>query len=256
MTFRVSPDWHQSYFGAEWLRIATGVTAPDAEREMDFAVSALGLRPGDSVVDAPCGHGRHSVTLARRGFRVTGVDSSPESIELAVRNAQDAGCAELTRFTVADMRTVALDDLADAVLIMQTSFGFMATRHEDQRVLENMAGLLRSGGQLVLDVVNVFRVARTMIVPRRWERLADGTVHIEDRDYDFRTGRRNVKVELFTTDGRHLEMSHSIRLYALHELDEMLTAAGLRITATYGGYDGAPLGFETKRLIVVAELTG
>ena len=114
----------------------------------------------------------------------------------------------------------------------------------------------RPGGQLIIDVVNPFRLARTMIVPRRWGRLNDGTVRVEDREFDFLTGRRNEKVELFAPDGSHAEMSLSIRIYTLPELSSMLAGTGFETTAAFGGYDRQPVSFESRRLLVVARRQG
>jgi SAM-dependent methyltransferase len=46
-----------------------------SERDTDDIVRFLDLHPGDSVLDAPCGHGRISNRLAARGMRVVGVDA-------------------------------------------------------------------------------------------------------------------------------------------------------------------------------------
>ena len=43
------------------------------------------------VLDLACGPGRHSVALARRGFRVTGVDRSRFFLERARANGREAG---------------------------------------------------------------------------------------------------------------------------------------------------------------------
>ena len=38
------------------------------------------VRPGGTVLDVACGHGRHLRWFAGRGHAVTGVDRSPEAI--------------------------------------------------------------------------------------------------------------------------------------------------------------------------------
>ena len=43
-------------------------------REAEEICSVLALKPGDAVLDAPCGHGRISNELAARRMRVAGVD--------------------------------------------------------------------------------------------------------------------------------------------------------------------------------------
>ena len=59
------------YLGPAYLRNAF---TKGTEQEVDFLVDALGLTPGQEVLDVGCGPGRHSLALARRGFIVLGVD--------------------------------------------------------------------------------------------------------------------------------------------------------------------------------------
>lgn len=53
------------------------------------------------AIDLGCGAGNYAIYLAARGFEMTGVDSSPAAISIAVENArkQDVRC----RFIVADL---------------------------------------------------------------------------------------------------------------------------------------------------------
>ncbi len=131
----------------------------------------------------------------------------------------------------------------------------MATEDEDLAILRNLRQSLAPDGKLLIDLVSLFRLARTMIVPQRWERLDDGTVHIEEREYDFRTGRRNVRVELFTPAGEHFEMSMSTRIYTLPEISAMLRSTGFEVIDAFGGFDSQPVSFESKRIIVLAQRT-
>ena len=70
---------------AYWAPGTTRVQAftVGTEQEVDFLVDALALGPGARVLDAGCGPGRHSLSLARRGIDVVGVDLSPDFIALA-----------------------------------------------------------------------------------------------------------------------------------------------------------------------------
>jgi len=83
-----------------------GAPAPDgipweigAAQPRLMELEALGAITG-AVLDAGCGTGDNAIYLARKGYSVTGVDSSPTAIAQARARAADAGAR--VRFEVAD----------------------------------------------------------------------------------------------------------------------------------------------------------
>jgi len=62
------------------------------------------LPKGAAILDIGCGEGAHALTMASRGFFVTGIDLSETAITLA-RAAVDSICAFAARFEVADIIT-------------------------------------------------------------------------------------------------------------------------------------------------------
>ena len=60
-----------------------------ADNQVANILELAGLE-GGSVLDLACGPGRHAAVLAKRGFRVTGVDLSPSLL----RRARDRARAE------------------------------------------------------------------------------------------------------------------------------------------------------------------
>lgn len=48
--------------------------------EVEGIERLLSLRPGDSVLDCPCGYGRHSISLAEKGYKVLGSDINQEML--------------------------------------------------------------------------------------------------------------------------------------------------------------------------------
>jgi SAM-dependent methyltransferase len=75
-------------------------------QEVDALVDALGLSPGDLVLDVGCGPGRHVLELARRGIRSLGVDVSERFVQVGRELASAAGLDHLVRFTRLDARTL------------------------------------------------------------------------------------------------------------------------------------------------------
>ncbi|MEP2445761.1 MAG: class I SAM-dependent methyltransferase [Balneola sp.] len=44
--------------------------------------------PNLNILDCPCGYGRHSIELAKRGHYITGIDLNTKHLELAKKNAE------------------------------------------------------------------------------------------------------------------------------------------------------------------------
>jgi SAM-dependent methyltransferase len=88
------------------LRNRTGTANPWV-RNLPGILRGLHLRPGQTVLDIPCGEGGVSVPLARRyGVRVTGHDILPDRVEMARSLARRRGVDDLCRYTVKDIRDV------------------------------------------------------------------------------------------------------------------------------------------------------
>jgi len=243
----VDPRWHESFFGEDWLRIALSIPDERADQQTDFVVEALDLRPGARVLDLACGHGRHSARLARRGFAVTGLDVSASSLALARETEPSAEYVE------GDMRELPLEDGSfDAVINLFTAFGYFEDEEDDQRVLHEIVRVLRPGGSFLIDTINppgLFGRFRG----RHWDRLDDGTLILEEHEYDVATGRTKTDWTLIFADGERRELRHSVRAYTAPELTRLLSAAGLELTSSWGDFDGNDLGRESRRLILRAD---
>ncbi len=100
---------------APWFSEEAGFYGPDYLVEYDeilpherttIEVSSiekiLVLQPGFKVLDVPCGHGRHSVELAKRGYEVTGSELNRFFLDEARKAAETAGVS--IRLCPSDMR--------------------------------------------------------------------------------------------------------------------------------------------------------
>ncbi len=251
MTIQVSPDWYKDYFGAAWLGLATQQFAPERTlAQVDFIVAAADPPPGGAILDLCCGHGRHSLELARRGYRVVGLDLSVPSLNLARKSAADAGLA--IEFIQGDMRGISYRVEFDLVINIFTAFGYLESQAEDLKVLEAVARALKPGGRFLLDTINHAWLMRHF-ERRGWVPLDDGTLLLEEREFDLRAGRNNVVWTFLYPDGRRHTQCHSLRVYTLVEFEAMLTAAGLTLKQVWGSFVGEPYGLETNRMILLAE---
>ena len=241
-----SPPWYAEWFGRDYLEVYAHRDVAEAMRQIDLMERALRPSPGARVLDLCCGAGRHAVELARRGYRVVGLDLSGELLAEAKKEAEKAGVA--VQFVRGDMRNAVAPGAFDVVVNLFTSFGYFETDEENLRGLAAIRTNLHSGGGWMMDYLNRDWVI-CALVPRD-ERQVGGIHLIQERRLDL-VRNRVLKTLTLRRAGEMRVYHESVRMYSLPELVRMADDAGLKITQTYGSPDGAPYGPSSPRLILV-----
>lgn len=240
--------WYETFFGEDYLRLYAPVLSPErTAQEVGGIIRLLGLPAGSKILDLCCGHGRHAIALAEQGYDVTGLDLSEVFLQRAAYEALERDVA--ARWVHGDMRDIPFENEFDAVINIFTAFGYFEDEVENQRVLEQVRKALKPSGRFLLETM-----ARDALVrdyqPFGVQRHDDGLIVIEERRFDQLAGRNHVRITLFHSDGRRVEHSHAVRIYALTELAQMCAAAGLTPEAHYGGLDGSRLTLSSRRLVL------
>lgn len=212
-------------------------------RQVDGIERLLGLKFRARVLDLGCGAGSQTIELARRKYRVVGMDASPAALASAREKARAESLT--VHFQAQDMRRIPWEDEFNAVLNLRNPIGLYTTEREDLRCLEAVQRALRLGGKLLLDLLN-----------REWliRRLGPATrAEAKEQAFDLRMGLLDTRG--FAARGDAPGAGGTLRLYSLTELIRMLRDAGLAFREVYGGYDGRVYGVDSLRMILVAEKT-
>lgn len=216
--------WWETYFRASgWQRVQLGVTATfDDPAQAGSIVRALGLEPGERVLDVPCGTGRISIELAALGHPVTGVDLTPGFVDVGRERASRRGVDLDLR--VGDMRALDVEPGAyDAALCFWGSFGYFDAAG-DRAYVQGVADALRPGGRFLIDTP-----ATETVFPRfkerDWWEIDDVSV-LMATEYVAGTGRVETDWTYILPDGRRETQRSSIRLYSLAELSALLEDVG------------------------------
>lgn len=101
------------------------------------------LPPGAHVLDLDMGDGRNAVFLARKGFKVTGLEDNEEAYKNAKTFAKEVG-----------VRIDAiLGDRSTHQFPNQSFDVIMSFHHVDKKVIERMKNWLRPGGYMIYEAV-------------------------------------------------------------------------------------------------------
>jgi cyclopropane fatty-acyl-phospholipid synthase-like methyltransferase len=195
------------------------------QRECDLIQRFLELKSGSSIIDCPCGYGRHSIELARKDYRITGVDLSKDYIQNAKYESEKAklNC----RFRQADMRNLPKDLSGfDACINMFFSFGFFSDA-ENLNTLENFASVLKTGGRLLIHTdVNPDRLVDASYRDRPLRTLYNNARLKVTEYYDEKTRRLVGSWKISDANNRTVERFYSVRIYSHEEMVSMMQNAG------------------------------
>jgi SAM-dependent methyltransferase len=238
-------DWFASWFDStHYHTLYAHRSDAEAARFIDTLVDHGHLTPGAAVLDLGCGAGRHARYLASKGFDVTGLDLSAESLRTARLSEGPA-----LRFVQQDMRAPFGVRAFDHVVNLFTSFGYFEEIGDHLTVVQNIAGALRPGGSVVIDYLNT-RVAERRLVPYE-ESTRDGVTYRITRWTD--AGHIFKRIAIDDGRGAPVEFVERVAKLGLEDFRFMFALSGLSMAETYGDYTLAPFDVETSpRLIVLA----
>jgi SAM-dependent methyltransferase len=104
------------------------------------------IKIGSKMCDLGCGDGYGSVTLARQGFHVTGIDVSAEMIDKAIKQAEGLP----VMFTKGDISNVPFaDDTFDAALVINS----LEWTESPLKVLNEMKRIVKNGGYACVAIL-------------------------------------------------------------------------------------------------------
>ncbi|HXK58938.1 MAG TPA: class I SAM-dependent methyltransferase [Acidobacteriota bacterium] len=207
----------------------------------------------NSVLDAACGTGLHAVVLAQLGLKTTGADPARAMLDEAHRHAVEAS-VDVT-FLESDFKSLPsrLADRFEAVLVLGNSLPHVLQQEELHASLEGLAGVLKKGGILVLQLLNYDRILKTK------ERIVGITRDQNKyfvRFYDFLDGVVQFNILTFSTDEKgisHRLTSTLLKPYRLTDLEQALSAVKLGNIETFGNMNFSPYDpASSPNLVVVA----
>ena len=245
MKSHLKQEWFETFFQGPAIDFWTRAIPPALTlADVDFLEKTFDVRPGSRLLDVPCGNGRHSIELARRGYHVTGVDLSDEFLA-AARAELDADWRK------GDMRELELEPSTfDGAFCFGNSFGYL-DHAGVTAFLSALAGALKPVAKLVIETSMTAESILPTIVQKRWHRFGDLMILSENR-YDPWESCLNIDYT-FVRDGTTDTRPTRSYVFTSAELRRMLDAAGFDTLSFHGGVAGEPYQLGSPRLLIIAQ---
>jgi SAM-dependent methyltransferase len=238
-------QWFETFFQGPAVDFWTRAMTPALTlADVDFLEKTFDVKPGGRLLDVPCGNGRHSIELARRGYRLTGIDLSEEFLA-AARAEIDAD------WRLGDMRGLQLEPSTfDGAFCLGNSLGYLDYPGVES-FLSALAGALKPAAKLVIETGMTAESILPTMVAKRWHRLGDLMILSENR-YDPWESRLNIDYT-FVQNGTIDTRPTAHYVFTSADLRRMLDAAGFNTLSFHGGVTGEPYQLGSPRLVITAQ---
>ena len=245
--------WFEDFFNDDYLLTLPYETPEATASEAKFIEQQLDLPKESRLLDVGCGYGRHAVELAKRDYKLVGLDNSLPMLLKAAEMGEQHGVE--VNFMHGDMKEMTFEKEFDGVYCFNTSFGYFDD-DTNRKVLRQVFKALKAGGRFLLEVVNRDFLFTDLPLRVWWE--GDGCLVMEEVEFNYFTSRVESNRSVIFNDGRQVENKLSIRVYSLHELGKLLHGEGFIVREVTGNLAtaGRFFGPESPHLIIKSEKKG
>lgn len=235
---------------------------PDIPLYTHFAADCR-ARLGDApILEIGCGTGRVMFPLAQAGYRVVGVDESPQMLDIA-RQRLSAQPDLRCQLIHADARALVLAERSGLVFVALNTFLHNLTREYQLAMLAAARRHLLPGGLLIIDLPPNDELAYQ---PDSGEyafeaTLVDPLTNVVIDKYVASSVRWAEQVQVLSYRVEEQigaqpvvhQTSFRLRHVFKYEMELLLLLSGFRDWQWFGNYDLSPYGEGSPRMILVAE---
>ena len=227
------------------------LTAERTAAEVDFLETQLVLPVGARILDVGCGFGRHSIELARRGYRVVGIDPSAAMIAEARKRTREA--AVTVDFRQAAGQTFRDERPFEAAICLFTTLGQISQGGDNSALVSRVYQALKPDGLFVVEVPQREAAVKNLKTAERF----GGGEHYTAVERTYRPEKKTI-TEAFTvvSADKRARFLLQYRLYRWPELLALLTEAGFTLIESFADHQETPRSIDSPMMIAVCQKPG
>ena len=244
-------DWTGKYFDETYARFfLENVDRKRTAAQVDFIIEKTGIGHDAQIGDLGCGLGRHVIEFARQGFFAIGYDFNEGYLAKARESAFEENIINAV-FVKKDAREFDEEAKLDLLTNLWVSFGYFDDATNWQ-VLSKMAGSIKPGGKIFMDLENREYILRHFIVDKYRDK--EGFLILERNHFNPLTSVNKCTRTIIQPSGARLVYTREVRLYTLTEMLVMGKSVGIKFETVFGDWDGKPYGLEVPRMILIGSV--
>ncbi len=205
------------------------------------------------IIDLACGTGIPTLLLAKKGYRVIGIDRSPEMLAVLLNKKENL----LIEVHCADIRNFTLPVRVDAAVSFYDSINYLLTEDDLIGCFRSVHNVLHENGIFVFDMNTVYGLEKQW-GNRTITRETDELISIWQCSFDPTTMISTLHLIFWEklpdgTLGNKYEELHKERAYTENELRTALKQVGFARVRFYHHGSFLPVGAITTRMMIIAE---
>lgn len=208
------------------------------------------------VLDIGCGTGRHSINLAKRGYRMVGIDISEKMLQRARANAEKLNAD--VNFLHGDARNLSyVESFNHAIMICEGGFSLMESDEMNFQILSNAYRAIKQQGKFIFTCLNALYPLVHSTNSMDEKNLQEG-LDYKEVSFDLMTFRETSQIEVSGDDGSVFKLKANERYYSPSEITWILKSIGFTKSSIYAAELGCfsrsqELRSSDYEMLVIAE---
>lgn len=182
-----------------------------------------GIKPGAHVAELGCGTGSFTMEMCKLGYKMTGIDLSPDMLSVAKSKFEDTEYSD-TVLSEQDMTGFSLPEKADALISVCDSVNYIMEEESLEKLFTCAGKNLKSNGVFIMDLKTRYFYENVLAYNTMAENF-ENCSYIWDNYYHEEERVNEYLLTLFVQDGKFYRKYVENHFQKAYEVDEVMDAA-------------------------------